>query len=91
MSGAEMSILEHQRHWLFEAPSGAQIKARCGGGWFGFDRQKQTLNGQDYKKLEVGSGSLGYARMQIKVSQTTDVTYDVYSGGGARLSPEIPF
>ncbi len=76
---------------FFKAPSGAQIKVRYGYGWLGFDRQKQTLNGFDYKKLDVGLGSLGYARMQIKVSQSTDVTYDVYGGGVARPSPEIPF
>ena len=76
---------------FFKAPSGAQIKVRYGAGWFGFDRQKQTLNGADYKKLGIGLGSLAYARMQISVSQTTDVTYDVYGGGVARLSPEIPF
>jgi hypothetical protein len=76
---------------FFKAPSGAQIKIRYGVGWFGFDRQKHTLNGRDFKKLEVGLGSLGYARMQVRVSQTTDVTYDVYGDGVARLSPEIPF
>ena len=76
---------------FFKAPSGAKIKVRYGVGWFGFDRQKQTLNGRDYKKLTVGLGSLGYARMQVSVSQTTNVTYDVYGGGVAVSSPEIPF
>ena len=60
-------------------------------GWFGFDRQKHTLNGRDFKKLGVGLGSLGYARMQVRASQTIDVAYDVYGDGVARLSPEIPF
>ena len=72
-------------------PSGAQIMDRYGVSWFSFDRQKQTLNGTDLKKLEVGLGSLGYARMQVHVSQTTDVTYDVYGGGLARSLLEIPF
>ena len=76
---------------FFKAPSGAQIKVRYGVGWFGFDRQKQTMNGNGFKKLEVGLASLGYARMQVSVSQTTDVTYDVYGDGVARPSPEIPF
>jgi len=76
---------------FFKAPSGAQIKVRYGVGWFGFDRQKQTLNGRDFRKLSVGLGSLGYARMQVMVSQTADVTYDVYGDGVARSSPEIPF
>lgn len=72
---------------FFKAPSAAQIKVRYGsGGWFGFDRQKQTLNGNDYKKLAIGLGSLGYVRMQARGSQTTDVIYDVYGGGVARFS-----
>ena len=54
------------------------------------DKTKHITSG-DYKKLEVGVGSLGRARMQIKVSQTTNVTYDVYGGGVARPSPEISF
>ena len=41
---------------FFKALPGAQIKVRYGVGWLGFDRQKQTLNGTDYKKLEVGLG-----------------------------------
>ncbi|MER3425202.1 MAG: hypothetical protein C4293_20235 [Nitrospiraceae bacterium] len=28
---------------FFRAPAGARIKVRYGVGWFGFDRQKQTL------------------------------------------------
>jgi hypothetical protein len=76
---------------FFRAPSGASIKVRYGVGFLGFDRQKQTLNGSDYKKLSVGTGSVTYARMQVKVSKSTDVTYDVYGGGVAVTSPEIPF
>jgi hypothetical protein len=76
---------------FFKAPIGARIKIRYGVGWFGFDSQTQTLSGDAYKKLAIGVGSLGFARMQIRVSQTTDVTYDVYGDGVARLSPEIHF
>lgn len=76
---------------FFKAPAGAKIKVRYGLGWFGFDRQEQTLNGVDYKKLDVGLGSLARARMQMKVSQTVDVTYDIDGGGVARLLPEIQF
>lgn len=76
---------------FFQAPVGAQIKVRYGVGWFGFDSQKQTLDGVAYKKLVVDLGSLSLARMQIKVSQTTDVTYDVYGDGLARPLPEIQF
>lgn len=76
---------------FFRAPSGATIKVRYGAGILGFDRQKQALNGVDFKKLSVGIASISYARMQVRVSQTTDVTYDVYPGGVAVQSPEIPF
>lgn len=76
---------------FFRAPAGARIKVRYGVGFFGFDRQTQTLNGSDYKKLTVGLGSVAYARMQVRVSQSTDVTYDVYGGGVAVTTPEIPF
>lgn len=76
---------------FFRAPAGATIKVRYGVGFLGFDSQKQTLNGSDYKNLAVGTGSVAYARMQIRVSESVDVTYDVYGGGVAVPSPEIPF
>lgn len=76
---------------FFKLPVGASIKVRYGIGFLGIDRQKQTLNGLDYKKLSVGTGSLARARMQIKVSKTTDVTYDVYGDGVAVMTPEILF
>lgn len=76
---------------FFRAPAGAAIKVRYGVGFLGFDRQKQTLDGSNYKKLSVGMGSVARARMQIKVSQNVDVTYDVYGGGVAVISPEIQF
>ena len=76
---------------FFRSPVDAEIKVRYGGGFLGFDRQKQTLNGSDYKKLSVGMGSIAYARMQIKVPQTTYVTYDVYGGGIAVGTPPIRF
>jgi hypothetical protein len=75
---------------FFRAPVGAQIKVRYGVGFFGFDRQKQQLTGAEYKELEVGPGSIVRARMQIKVSGSTDVTYDVY-GDGLAVVPEIDF
>ncbi len=76
---------------FFRAPAGARIKVRYGVSFFGFDRQTQTLDGSNYKKLTVGLGSVAYARMQVRVSQSTDVTYDVYGGGLAVTTPEIPF
>lgn len=77
---------------FFRAPAGASIKVRYGGvGVLGFDSQRQTLNGSDYKKLTVSSISVAYARMQVRVSQDTDITYDVYGGGVAVTTPAIPF
>ena len=76
---------------FFRAPAGAQIKVRYGVGWFGKDRQKQTLNGTEYKRLSVGSWSVTRARMQIKVKESTNVTYDIIPGGIALTSPEVAF
>ncbi|GAA4745527.1 hypothetical protein [Flavisolibacter ginsenosidimutans] len=61
----------------FLLPRGAQVKIRYGGGWpFGWDSQNKTLNGQTTVQLEVTSGSSkAYARVQIKVQETTAVTY----------------
>jgi hypothetical protein len=61
---------------VFRDPAGAQIKVRYGVGFFGFDRQRQTLDGDTDKRLDVGKGgSLARARMQMKVNHDTDVTY----------------
>jgi|SoiMethySBSTD1v2_1073268.scaffolds.fasta_scaffold611686_3 hypothetical protein len=76
---------------FFRQPGGTRIKLRYGIGWLGFDSQKQTLNGTEYKKLVVGFGSVAYVRMQVEVRQTTDVTYDIYGEGVAVTTPEIPF
>ena len=65
---------------FFEAPPEAQIKVRFGLGWFGFDSQKQTLDGHTRKKLTVGRSSYARARFQIKVTKTTDVTYLIFPG-----------
>ena len=75
---------------FFKLPAGASIKVRYGVGFLGINRQRQTLNGSDYKTLSVGIASISRDRMQVKVSQTTDVTYDVYGGGVAVITPEIP-
>lgn len=76
---------------FFRRPADAEIKVRYGIGWFGFDTQEQTLNGADYKKLEVGRGSIARARMQMKVPETTTVTYEVHGGGVAVTTPEHEF
>jgi hypothetical protein len=59
---------------LFRLPTGAQIKVRRGVGWFGWDTQKQTLDGVNTKSLSVGKSYIP-SRMQMKVSQSTYVTY----------------
>ena len=67
---------------VFDKPAGAVIKVRYGVGFLGFDRQKQTLDGRNPRRLEVGSaGSLARARMQIRVDRDTDVTYTVILPG----------
>jgi hypothetical protein len=79
-------------HGYFRAPANAQIKVRYGGGSiFGKDRQKQTLNGNAVKSLEIGAWSVTYARMQIKVPQSTYVSYLACSGGVAKSLPPINF
>jgi hypothetical protein len=63
-------------HIRFFEPRSAQVKVRYGVGWFGWDSQKQTLNGQTAVQLQVTSGaSKAYARVQIKVSANISVTY----------------
>ena len=76
---------------FFRAPAGAQIKVRYGYGWLGKDRQKQKLDGAKYKRLCIGKWSVTYARIQIKVPTSTDVTYDVFPGNVAIVTPEIRF
>ena len=50
---------------FFITPAGAQIKVRLGDGSFlGVDRQRQTLDGFNTKRLVVGGASIVVARMQ---------------------------
>ncbi len=74
----------------FRNPAGASIKVRYGVGWFGKDRQKQKLDGTNYKRLSVGRWSLTRARMQIKVEKDTEVTYDVVPAGSP-AGPTVRF
>jgi hypothetical protein len=76
---------------FFKAPAGAQIKILYGGWWFSVDRQRQTLDGETFKKLTVSGWSFLSARIQMKVSHDVNVTYDLYPGTVAIKSPEIPF
>ncbi len=66
----------------FNQPAGAQIKVRYGNGWpFGKDRQKQTLDGVTAKQLVIGRWSIVVARMQMKVSTSQNVTYELFFTG----------
>jgi hypothetical protein len=66
---------------FFAGPPNGQIKVRIGLGFFGWDLQKQTLDGHTLKRLTVSRiVSLSRARMQIKVTRSVDVTYLVYPG-----------
>jgi hypothetical protein len=76
---------------FFRGPPGARINVKYGTGWLSKNVQMQTLDGVDYKKLTVGAGSLVYARMRVKVRETSEVTYDVYPGGVSVTTPEIKF
>jgi hypothetical protein len=75
---------------FFDAPARARIKVRFGVGWFGFDRQSQTLDGRPFKRLAVGLSSFGRARFQIAVTETTDVTYQIFPGNILDSPPPPP-
>ena len=66
---------------VFRRPARAQIKIRYGNGWwFGKDGQQQSLDGLQAKALRVGSESVFYARMQMMVPRSVEVTYEFYRG-----------
>ncbi len=76
---------------VFVRPAGATVKIRYGSSkkYFGKDRQKQVLKGNQAVVVKVGSYSAVRARVQIYVKVDTDVTYFVYPGGVN--SVKIPF
>jgi hypothetical protein len=76
---------------FFQAPGGAEIKIRYSGWLFGADRQRQRLDGESIKRLAVGRWSVFTARIQIRVQQSTNVTYDVEPGDVAVMPPEVRF
>jgi hypothetical protein len=61
----------------FYFPAGAQIKVRYGIGWFGYDAQKQTLDGLSTKILRVSGASILRARMQMKFGRNAYVYYTI--------------
>ncbi|HET8625546.1 MAG TPA: hypothetical protein VFM14_18440 [Gemmatimonadales bacterium] len=62
-----------KRRGVFTRPAGMQIKVRYGWGWFGRDRQKQTLDGINPKTLSVG-GVTTYLRVRFQVKVQSDTT-----------------
>ncbi len=61
---------------FFLLPTGVRIKVRYGLGWFGWDRQTQTLDGVNEKRLSV-SGFVGRARMQARSATSTTLSYEI--------------
>jgi len=76
---------------FFRAPAGAKINVKYGKGFLSVNRQEQVLDGETIKRLSVGKGSILLARMRVKVSETTEVTYDVYPGNVAIMIPKQRF
>jgi hypothetical protein len=76
---------------FFRGPAGAKINVKYGVGHVSVNRQMQVLDGETFKRLSVGKGSVLLARMRVKVSETADVTYDVYPGNVAIQFPEQRF
>jgi hypothetical protein len=74
---------------FFRAPAGAIIRVKYGKGRYtSSNRQQQTLDGETIKALRVGKGSLVYARMRVKLPEDGEITYDMYPGEVAQLTPE---
>jgi hypothetical protein len=72
----------------FHGPAGARIKVNYGVGWFSKDRQKQTLDGQDTKKLNVSkTWALLGARMLVKVEDSTTLEYACIPSGSPENIP----
>ena len=64
-------------------------RIRYSGGWFGVDRQKQTLDAANIKRLVASPWSVFSARMQIRVSVDTIINYVIFTGDVANLPPAI--
>ena len=53
------------------------FRIKYGVGWLSVSRQRQTLDGYTLKSLQVGAWSKIGARMQVRVPQSTCVTYRI--------------
>ena len=76
---------------FFRAPAGTKINVKYGVGWASNNQQTQTLDGETFKKLSVGAGSIVYARMRVKPLHDANVSYDIYPGNVAITTPEQEF
>lgn len=76
---------------FFRGPAGAKINVKYGRGRLSVNTQLQVLDGQTIKKLVVGKASILGARMRVKVTNSAEVTYDVYPGDVAIKFPEQSF
>jgi hypothetical protein len=76
---------------FFRAPIDAQVRVYYGLDVLGTERQTQTLDGEHYAKVEVGSGSLAHARIQVRVVRDATFTYDIYPGTVVVRAPAVAF
>jgi hypothetical protein len=65
---------------IFRRPAGVELKVRYGVGWAGFDRQRQTTDGETEKRLSV-SGWVVRARMQARVTRLTTLEWTRFMEG----------
>ena len=75
---------------FFRAPIDAQVRVYYGLGPLGAERQVQTLDGEHYAKVEVGT-SLVPAKIQILVPRDATFTYDIYPGAVVVRAPAVAF
>jgi hypothetical protein len=61
-------------NFVFRSPRGVDLKVRYGVGWFGFDRQEKTTDGQNDVTLRV-DGWVVRARVQAKASQQINLSW----------------
>lgn len=53
--------------------------------------KEQTLDGKEYERLIVGKAGVTRARMQVKVTKPSNITYEVRGGGVAVDFPKRRF
>lgn len=80
--GDPRAVLECARNGVLSQPRGRtdQGPVRC-----------RTLDGREYERLIVGKAGVTRARMQVKVTKPSDITYEVRGGGVAVDFPKRRF